>query len=219
LLARLTLFLILPCLRKHRHKFMIRLFTVFCKLNFKTLSAKDLFLKSMEEFAPENLPFIKLSCPFCSAKNPNWSYHDSYPRYLISFENNNPITYIIDITRIICSSCKHTHAILPEIIIPHGSYSLIFILSVLKDYFFKMTIKNICKKYQISPSMLYGWKRLFLQHKKLWLGILEDLYQNPLVFLSSMLACNTSNNLQQFFTQTGHSFLQGAIKTARFNSS
>jgi hypothetical protein len=41
---------------------MIRLFVAFCKLNYKTLSAIDLFLKSMEEFTPANIPLIKLSC-------------------------------------------------------------------------------------------------------------------------------------------------------------
>jgi hypothetical protein len=197
---------------------MIRLFVVFCKLNFKTLSAIDLFLESTEEFAPANIPFIKLSCPYCGAKNPRWSYHDSYKRYLISFENNQLKTNKIDITRIICSSCKHTHAVLPDLIIPHSSYTLLFILSVLKDYFSKMDITNLCEKYQISPSTLYGWKQLFEKHKKLWLGILEDMYQNPLMFLASILESEVSNKLQHFFKQNGHSFLQGATKTACFNS-
>lgn len=198
---------------------MIRLFRVFCKLNFKALSAIDLFLKSMEEFTPANIPLIKLSCPCCGAKKPRWSYHGSYKRYLLSFENNQPITDMVNITRIICSSCKHTHAILPEIIIPHGSYCLLFVLSALKDYFSKMGITKICEKYQISPATLYAWKQLFEKHKKLWLGILEDLYQNPLLFLASILESDPSNKLQQFLAQNGHSFLQGVTKTARFNSS
>jgi len=62
----------------------------------------------MKEFSSEKLPFIKLPCPFCGAKKPNWTYHDSYPRYLVAFENNAPANHIIDITRIICSSCEHT---------------------------------------------------------------------------------------------------------------
>ena len=219
MLGRLTPFLLLICLEKHTHKFMIRVFTVFCKLNFKILSAKELFLESMKDFKSEKLPFIKLPCPFCGAKNPNWAYHDSYTRYLIGFENNTPITHTIDITRIICSSCQHPHAILPEIIVPHSSYSLTYILSVLKDYFAKFKINDICEKYQISISMLYSWKQLFLQHKKLWLGILEDIYQTSLEFLSSIPEFNTSNDLHQFFVQNGHSFLQGVTKTAHFNSS
>lgn len=197
---------------------MIRLFTVFCKFNFNKLSIKDLYLKSMEDFFISKFHFFKLACPYCSAKNPNWSRHDLYERYLISYENNTVITYKINITRIICSSCKHTHAILPEIIIPHSSYSLIFILSVLKEYFSKVKIHEICEKYQISVSMLYGWKQLFIIHKKLWFGILENIYQESLIFLSSLLNTNLSEHISWFFLKTGYSFLQGITKTAYFNS-
>lgn len=173
----------------------------------------------MKEFSSNNLRFVKLACPYCGAKKPTWSYHDSYPRYLVSFENETSITYTIDIARVICSSCKHTHAILPDIIIPHNSYSLIFVLTVLNDYFQgKMTIKSICEKYDISISMLYGWKKLFLIHKKLWLGILEDTLQKPLSFLSSFFTTNISDALFHFFLQNAYSFLQGISKTAHFSS-
>ena len=182
------------------------------------LSAQDLFLDSMKDFSSDKLPFIKLVCPLCGSKHPTWSYHDSYQRYLISYENGRTITYTIDITRIICSSCEHAHAILPEIIIPHSSYSLTFVLSVLKAYFSKMKVKEICEKYQISISLLYGWKQLFLQHKKLWLGILEDTYRNSLEFLSSKPNLNSSKDFFQFFLQIGNSFLQGLTKTAHFSS-
>ncbi len=163
MLARLTLFLSAMCLQKHTYRIMIRVFTIFCKLNFKTLSVKDLFLESMKEFSAEKLPFLKLTCPFCGAKNPSWEYHDSYSRYLIGFENNVPVSNIIDITRIICSSCKHPHAILPEIIIPYSSYSLTFVLSVLRDYFYKMKIKDICEKlhFMILPKFYIFSTRLF----------------------------------------------------------
>jgi len=201
------------------HRIMIRLFTIFCKLNFNKLSAKDLFLQAMKEFSPDKIPFIKLPCPFCRAKHPAWTIHDSYLRYLISFERGTSNTYSIEITRLICSSCGHTHAILPEIIIPHASYSLTFILCVLKDYFSKMKVKHICDKYQISISTLYGWKQLFLRHKKLWLGFLEDMYTSSLSFLSTFPQVDTSINLSLFFTRTGDSFLQGVAKTAHYDSS
>lgn len=173
----------------------------------------------MKEFSAEKLPFIKLPCPFCGAKNPNWTYHDTYTRYLVGFENNAPANHIIDITRIICSSCEHPHAILPEVIIPYSSYSLTFILSVLRDYYLKMKIKDICEKYQISVSMIYAWKLLFIQHKQLWLGILEDIYHSSLEFLSTIPKFNTSNDLRWFFEQNELSFLQGVTKTALSNSS
>jgi len=203
----------------NQYKLMIRVFTIFCKLNLKKLSAQALFSAAMQEFSMDKLSSLILPCPFCKAKHPNWSYHASYKRYLISFEKGLPIVYEITITRLICSSCKHTHAILPEIIIPYGSYSLIFILNVLRDYYLShMTVCTLCNKYQISPSTLYAWKHLFIIHKKLWLGFLEDISQNPLGFLSSFPSISNSLDLELFFKSHAQSFLQGVSKTALFSS-
>lgn len=166
----------------------------------------------------DKLSSLLLPCPICGAKHPNWTYHASYKRYLISFEKGLTVISEIIITRLICSSCSHTHAILPEIIIPYGSYSLIFVLSVLRDYYLShMTIQTLCDKYQISISTLYAWKRLFLIHKKLWLGLLQDIYQDSLDFLSSFLSINISSYLELFFKSHGQSFLQGVSKTALFS--
>lgn len=178
-----------------------------------------MFTEAMLDFAKEKLPTLVLPCPYCGAKHPQWSAFASYKRYLISFEKGIPVTYQIKISRIICSSCRHTHAILPEIIIPYGSYSLIFILTVLRDYYLThMTIQELCDKYLIAASTLYAWKRLFLIHKKLWLGILEDAITEPLTFLSSLPSLATSDDLNTFFHHHAQSFLQWVSKTAYFSS-
>jgi len=218
-LARLTLFPRKICLRKHIYKIMIRLFTVFCKLNFKILSTRQLFLSAIEDYSLEKIPFLKLPCPNCGAKRPIWAYHDSYERCFISYQNKSTINDAIDITRIICSSCNSTHAILPEVIIPFRSYSLLFVLAALKDYFTSgITVAALCDKYQISASTLYEWKHLFDTHKKLWLGVLEDIYQESLDFLSSTLNANASDKLKDFFLNNKISFLQGRTTTARLDS-
>ena len=198
---------------------MIRAFTIFCKLNFIKLSAQEMFTEAMLDFSKEKLPTLAFPCPFCGAKHPHWSEFASYERYLVSFEKGLPVTYRIVVSRIICSSCGHTHAILPEIIIPYGSYSLIFILTVLRDYYLShMTVHALCDKYLIATSTLYAWKRLFLIHKKLWLGILENAATKPLTFLSSLPSLTTSDNLTIFFQHHAQSFLQGVSKTAPFSS-
>ena len=208
---------------------MIRQFTIFCKLNFNELCDyklcdhklcdKDLFLKAMKDFSSEKIPLLNMRCPNCGAKSPSWSYHDSYSRSLISFTKKTLIINTIEITRIICSSCEGTHAILPEIIVPHNSYSLLFILSVLKDYFLRVnTVSSLCEKYQITISMIYRWKKLFLLHKLLWLGMLENIYNDILSFLAVIPTVSTSNDLSNFFQRNNFSFLQGASKIAHFSS-
>ena len=69
----------------------------------------------------------------------------------------------VQIRRVRCGSCGHTHAILPDHIVPYSTYSLQFILRVLAEYFLGLrTVEQLCRRYAISASMLYQWKALFL---------------------------------------------------------
>ena len=104
-------------------------------------------------------------CPTCGAKH-CCSPHDSYERYLISNQSGKPIYDHVSALRVICESCGHTHAVLPEIIIPYESYSILFILTVLRNYYTRSdSIQEICDKYQIAISTFYRWKHLFHKHK------------------------------------------------------
>ena len=189
-----------------RYNTMIRVFHLFCKLNFKNLSAEDLFNKFMAEFDPR-----KHNCPWCNTTYPDWKKHAKYERWLISFEGGVTVTYRLEITRYKCSSCGHTHAILPESIIPYQSYSFLFIIAVMRDYYTRvLTVAVICDKYNISTSTLYSWKELFLRQKKLWLGLLEDAYTSSLDFLDSFCGENFRYDLEEFFQISRISFLQGA---------
>jgi hypothetical protein len=188
---------------------MIRLFTVFSKLNYLRQTDVELYLQAILNFSTKFLP-----CPCCGAKNPSWKQHAVYDRYLISFENGHSVATIITIDRLICSSCDHTHAILPEILIPHSSYGILYIVQVLRAYFMGLfTVVNLCEHYQISVSTLYAWKKLFLLHKKLWLGVLEDSMLSVLSFLNRMPSFGLSNELLIFFQSQRISFLQGISKT------
>lgn len=192
---------------------MIRVFQLFCKLNFISYSGKDLFLKSMEVFKP-----YQHKCPLCGAKHPDWQKHSCYDRYLISFENGSIVSYQITIVRYRCSSCGHTHAVLPESIIPYKSYSFLFIIAVMMDYFKRsLTVEEICAKYNISVSTLYSWKKLFLEQKKIWLGLLEDACILATRFVDSFLNGTRIYELEIFFKTASLSFLQKARKTANYH--
>ena len=185
---------------------MIRVFELFYKLNYINLSAEDLFLKFMAEFHVH-----EHKCSFCQAEHPDWKKHAVYNRYLISFENGCTKSYRVTIVRYRCSSCRHTHAVLPESIIPYQSYSFLFIIAVMRDCFTSsLTVEGICAKYNISVSTFYSWKKLFLRQKKIWLGLLDDACTSSMQFLDSLFTGNLLNSLKKFFLTAGISFLQGA---------
>lgn len=189
---------------------MIRVFELLCKLNLN-ISAENFFIQAMSE-----LNISEHSCPYCHTKHPDWIKHASYDRYLISFENGKTITYCISVVRYRCPSCGHTHAILPESIIPYKSYSFLFIIAVMRDYFTKcITVEAICQKYDIAMSTLYSWKKLFLKHKKIWLGVLNNISISAMDFLKAFIPNESLNKLKEFFLTAGASFLQG--NTANFN--
>ena len=157
-------------------------------------------------------------CPRCGAKgccNPHASYH----RTLIDFIAGKPVYSRIIVCRVICTSCGHTHAVLPDVMIPYATYSLFFILRVLAEFFTHLcTVEKLCARFSITPAMLYRWKALFLDHKKLWLGVLGDAGTQPRSFLCQI--CRhpdySASFAAPFVLLTTHSFLQSHRNPADF---
>jgi len=184
---------------------MIRLFNIFCKLNLIiTKTAKVLFDEAVASFNIADFP-----CPSCGSRHPGWSLFDDYERNLISYADGKHINEIVTVLRYLCSSCGHTHAIIPEIAIPYSVYSIFFVLAVLRDRFInKMTIDSICQKYIISARTFYRWKKLYEQNKQLWLGVLDDISTDSDNFFEKHPSPKTSNFLYEFWLRHGLSFLQ-----------
>jgi len=185
---------------------MIRYFAANFKPNRNNYSEIELFYSSVKSFKPH-----KARCPICGAKG-RFSYHDSYGRYFVTCEGDILI-HEVNIPRYICDSCGHTHAVLPDMLIPCGSYSLGFVLAVLRAYFFRalsgMTVIDICDKFQIAVSTLYDWKKRFLAQKALWLGAASNLAIHELDFLAEEPP--PQEMLNGFFRRFGFSFLQNYI--------
>ena len=90
-------------------------------------------------------------------------------------------------------------------LIPYSSYSLRFVLTVLEDYFLHVhTVEQICETYQIAHSTLYVFRNLFLSHKQLILGILNDAQGKPSDFIQVM----DGQILWRFWSSFRFSFLQ-----------
>lgn len=153
-----------------------------------------------------------LICPFCGAKHA-FSPFASYKRHLVTYDNNGVHNNVITISRYICSSCGHTHAILPSVIVPYMSFSFKFIVSVIHDYLVCKfnSVEAMCEHYDIAISTFYRILNNFKEHKQLWLGLLEDNLTSNLSFLQNIIN-STFKKLEdfliEFFKRNDLSFFQ-----------
>ena len=157
----------------------------------------------MSSFKPE-----EETCPYCQSRG-NCHRHAYYFRHLVWFDGNSQITFSLRILRVKCSGCGHTHAVLPDVIIPYVSYGIQIILDALHEYFSKSASAcSICRKYDISEVLLYRWVRLFKRDKRLHLGLLEDSQSSPFQFMCNILNGDFSDFSVEFILMTARSFLQ-----------
>ena len=158
----------------------------------------------MASFRPE-----KVTCPYCGASH-TCQFHASYDRNLIDFISGRPVYHEICICRVICGSCGHTHAILPDLVIPYSTYGLFFILRVIAEYLTgRNTVGQLCSRFDISHSMLYRWLELFDSHKRDWLGALTSVEVSSMDFLWHLCSAPAFSDLASAFVLlTSVSFLQ-----------
>lgn len=161
---------------------MVGIFTALIKLSRMNMTAQrmtDLLLPRF--FSSENS-----NCPVCGAGN--LRRYRKYSRWICEYRNGHVVTTRLKTERFICESCHTTHAFLVSLVIPYSSYSLITVLWAMFDYFsHRLTVKEICAKYEISVRTLYRWKSCFLRDKQLWLGILKDTETAALQFLKDLM--------------------------------
>ena len=183
---------------------MIRKFTLFCKLISIKTSSQSIFSSAMKTF----IPGLEV-CPHCGSKG-NCVPFAYYDRHLVDFIHGHVCDTPIRVLRVQCSSCQHTHAILPDVIVPYASYSLFFILRVLSEYFMhRLSVEALCSKFAISHSLLYRWLELFYKNKALWLGVLSDLETLPFAFLLDLINLPLFSSFSKdFFLKAGASFMQ-----------
>lgn len=191
---------------------MIRKNSLFCKLIRIKISSNVLFDSFMDGFDPE-----QETCPFCGATH-SCMTHDSYGRNLIDFISGGTVYHRIRISRGICESCGHTHAILPDLIIPYSTYGVFFILRVIVEYLLRLRpVEQLCNRFGISHSMLYRWLDLFQAHKLEWLGLVTSMETSPLAFLKSLCSLPEFSCFASAFVRpTAVSFLQSHSNPASY---
>lgn len=148
----------------------------------------------------------KCSCPKCKAIG-RLKQIRSYKRDMISASGNERVDTVVSVPRFLCESCGHTHALLPDILIPFGSYSLRFVLTVLLGYLGRScTVAAFCEHWQIAISTLYGWIHLFTEQYNAWCKIFDRILWVCRDAIRSVV--RTPAFPSSFFLRFGFSFLQ-----------
>jgi transposase-like protein len=187
---------------------MIRHFAELCKTVLKNISTET-FLKSFNDKSADNFNNAE-PCPNCKSTAKR-TKHGRYTRGLGYLKDGVVAFMILAVNRCKCEICGKTHALLPDIVIPYGRSSLIFMLTVLVAYFErgKVTVADICIKYEIAISTLYEWKKRLNDHKELLLGLLQSQSTKDVSFLKSLLSSpKKAKHLRDFFRKHAFSFLQ-----------
>lgn len=180
---------------------MIREKAIFSKIIHIKFSDQQIFDIAVSGFRPSKCP-----CPVCGAIG---CFHkiQSYERDMISILNGKRVNLTVSVPRFLCESCGHTHAVIPDILIPFGSYSLRFILTILRKYLLRScTVSAFCEHWGIAISTLYGWIHLFTDQYNIWCCAIDRtlwLCQDALddVFSSASFPSG-------FYQRFGFSFLQ-----------
>jgi hypothetical protein len=183
---------------------MIRKNLLFCKINRIKISSKSLFDTYIAKVKPE----LEV-CPICGSRG-NCRIHAYYGRSIIDFLHGRRETSELCVLRVRCESCGHTHAILPDIIIPYSGYGLLFILQVLGEHFLGLhSVEDICERYGISVKLFYKWLDLWKAHKQEWLGILSDAETSNAGFWKHLSSLESYSGFASAFVRlTARSFLQ-----------
>ena len=120
--------------------------------------------------------FKATPCPACPAVG-RFKMHGFYQRHAIYFEDNEIVCELMKIKRIICESCKTTHAILPCDIIPYKAITLLVFMYILTScYLRKEPVLKIAGKCGFSFQLIYTVILAFLMHKNNISQHLRELY-------------------------------------------
>ena len=87
---------------------MIRKNALLCKLIRIKTSSKFIFDSYMDNYQPQ-----QEICPFCKSQG-NCRIHAYYNRSVIDFRYGHKVKSSLCVQRLICDSCGHTHAVLPD---------------------------------------------------------------------------------------------------------
>lgn len=190
------------------HTTMIRLFLNLCKTFHAIKNKNDMQIyQQIRQSKQEDF----ICCPLCAAPFSQLHKNGSYERDLIFLEDGRPSYHKITVSCVFCTSCGHSHAILPSLIIPYSSYSLSFLVSLLYHRITNAfgTVEKLCLHYEISISSFYRIYKRFLFDFFQMEALLENI--SPMDFLKLPYEA-FHPFLESFCARCGYTFLQPRVR-------
>ena len=172
---------------------MVSIFTEIIKIKKLNISVSSLLNRSLKSFEYSSDNY----CRYCGKKY--MKPFEKYTRILTNYHNGKIVDTIINTRRYQCK-CGRTHVVLPCLIVPYSRYSMVFIIYVLYDYYYRsFTKEEISVKYSISIPTIYRWKALFEKDKQFWLKELKDLETSASEYIRSLIDHNEFNSFLNDF--------------------
>jgi len=98
--------------------------------------------------------FSATPCPKCPAIG-RFKMNGSYQRYVMYIADGKIVFVLIDIKRIMCKSCKSTHAVMPGDIIPYKLLSLFVVMLLLTACIVEEApVLRVANKYGLSFQII-----------------------------------------------------------------
>ncbi|MCL2124502.1 MAG: DUF6431 domain-containing protein [Oscillospiraceae bacterium] len=105
--------------------------------------------------------FASTPCPKCPAIG-RFKMYGSYQRYVMYIADGKIMFVPIDIKRIMCKSCKSTHAVMPGDIIPYKLLSLYVVMLLLIACFVEdAPVLRVANKYGLSHQIINNYLNVF----------------------------------------------------------
>ena len=118
-----------------------------------------------------------------------------YHRYCIHAVNGRRVEETVSIPLLVCSSCGASQAVLPDALIPFGSYSVRFVLTVLRAFAARhCTVADFCDQWQLSQSTVYDWRRRLDSQLSEWISAPSADCTPPATTVSQNAMTSTSSD-------------------------
>lgn len=132
----------------------------FNENNLKSFSSYSERSSYIQSLIPDITDIHKNVCPCCHAKNKLIKY-GKYERNISILVTDTIENYRVSVQRVICNSCNHTHALLPNFIVPYKIMALFSIAKIVQRASISSAYK-LSEAINLSVQMIYTYMAIVL---------------------------------------------------------